>query len=130
MFKNSKHKEEAFEFLKWWLSAEVQREFADMVWNKLQIIYQPANMEAYNSVTFLPESHRRILNIQAEQSRAPLFALGLVVSRRNLTNAARAVVLTGADPKAELLKAAEISNDELARKQKEYARFIKGLIQE
>lgn len=101
-----------------------------MVWNKLQIIYQPANMEAYNSVTFLPESHRRILNIQAEQSRAPLFALGLVVSRRNLTNAARAVVLTGADPKAELLKAAEISNDELARKQKEYARFIKGLIQE
>ncbi|MDD2431198.1 MAG: extracellular solute-binding protein, partial [Firmicutes bacterium] len=68
MFKNSQNKEEAFEFLKWWLSAGIQREFADMMWNQLHIIRQPANMEAYNTLSFLPESHRQILNTQAEAS--------------------------------------------------------------
>ncbi|MDD2431744.1 MAG: hypothetical protein PHC96_08665, partial [Firmicutes bacterium] len=110
-----------------WLSAGIQREFADMMWNQLHIIRQPANMEAYNTLSFLPESHRQILNTQAEASRAPLFALGLIISQRNIMNAARAVVITGADPAEEMRKAANISNDEMARKQREYARFINTL---
>lgn len=128
MFKGSKNKEAAWEFLKWWLGADVQREFSERLWKQMNVIQQPANMEAYNSLSFFPDNHRKILHAQAQASKAPLFALGLVISQRNLTNAARNVVLANTNPEVEIKKAAEISNQEMARKQKEYARFIQNLL--
>lgn len=127
MFKSSKNKAAAWEFLKWWLQPDIQREYAELQWNQLKQIYQPATIEAYNSLSFIPENHLKVMNKQTKACKAPLFALGLVVSQRYLTNAARSVVIGNANPETEMLKAADLANQEMARKQKEYARFINQL---
>ena len=84
-------------------------------------------MEANNTLSFFPDNHRKILNEQAKACNAPWFALGLVVSQRYITNAARTVVIGNGQPEAEMKNAAHLANQEMARKQKEYARFIKTL---
>jgi hypothetical protein len=42
--------------------------------------------------------------------------------------AAQKTILTGVDPKTAILEAAEEHNAEIARKQKEYERYIKVLL--
>ncbi len=128
MFKDSKNKTEAWEFLKWWLRADTQQKYSEILWNQLKLFTQPANMQAYNSLSYLPDNHKKILNEQARVSKAPLFALGLVISQRYLTNAARSVAIANADPEDEMRNAAKLANQEMERKQKEYDRFIKQLL--
>jgi ABC-type glycerol-3-phosphate transport system substrate-binding protein len=127
MFKQSKNKEAAWDFLNWWLQPEVQKEYSEQLWNRLKVLRQPSNMEANNTLSFFPDNHRKILNEQAKACNAPWFALGLVVSQRYITNAARTVVIGNGQPEAEMKNAAHLANQEMARKQKEYARFIKTL---
>lgn len=127
MFKSSKNKEAAWEFLKWWLQPDIQREYSERIWNELNVLHQPATMSAYNSLSFLPENHKKVLNEQAKAANAPWFALGLVISQRYLTNAARSVIIGNSQPEAEMKNAANLANQEMVRKQKEYARFIKDV---
>jgi len=128
MFKTGKQIDNAFKWLKWWLSAETQSEFATVVPEKIPgSIVIPANIHAIANIP-LPEDHLEAYMKQAQHSIAPAYALAPeTVTHRFINNACAKVVLHEGDPMEAILEAAREMNSELERKQSEYARFISKL---
>lgn len=125
IFSNSKHKEEAWEFIKWFFSDEIQIEYSKRVMQKLpHYFFFSANMSAAVSSPF-PDEEVKILFAQAEQSIAPRAGLGAtMVCRRFMNNAIMRCLLQDEDPEESIRTAARESNNELQVKYKEFKRFI------
>ncbi len=127
IFTNSKYKKEAWEFLKWFFSEEIQIEYSNRVMQKLpHYFFFSANMNAAAKSPF-PEEDVKILFAQAEQSIAPRAGLGAtIICRRFMDNAIMRCLLQNEDPEKSIKQAAKESNDELQSKYKEFKRFIEA----
>lgn len=130
IFANSKHKKEAWEFIKWFFSDEIQIEYSKRVMQKLpHYFFFSANMNAAYQSPF-PEEDVKILFAQAEQSIAPRAGLGAtIVCRRFMDNAIMRCLLQGEDPEQSIHTAAKESNQELQVKYREFKRFIEAYLQ-
>jgi len=128
MFKDGKQIDNAFKWLKWWLSADTQSQFATIVPEKIPgAIVIPPNIHSIQSIP-LPEEHMEAYMKQAQHSIAPAYALAPEsITHRFINNACAKVVLYNEDPVDAILEAAREMNVELERKQREYARFISRL---
>lgn len=129
IFASSKKKTQAWEFIKWITSEETQLELSSRIMNQIQ------------GALFLPSTRGSALKIDIAQDSAAAYdkalneatssVYGLVAPRhrrRYLQMAAQKTILTGVDPKTAILEAAAEHNAEIARKQKEYERYIKVLL--
>lgn len=127
IFTNSKKKQEAWEFLKWFFSDEIQIEYSNRVMQKLpHYFFFSANMNAAAKSPF-PDDDVKILFAQAEQSIAPRAGLGAtIVCRRFMDNAIMRCLLQGEDPEKSIRQAAKESNAELQSKYKEFKRYIEA----
>lgn len=121
IMEQSDMKEEAWDFLKWWLSSEVQIKFG----NTLQTTYGPdylwnsANIEAFKQLSFPDEDKAVILDQwghMEEIYRHP----ALYAIERELSNAWTDVVLNGVPVRIALDDAALEINREFARKLVEF----------
>ena len=128
MFKASKKQDEAFAWLKWWLSTETQTKYINEVPKALPgSVVIPANRHAMLNMP-LPEEDVEAYMLQASHSIAPAYALAPEsITHRFINNACAKAVLQGVDPVEAILEAASLMNVELEKKQKEYARFISKL---
>lgn len=121
IFKNTDMPEEAWEFLKWWLSSEVQAEFS----NRLERTYGPAyrwntaNLQAFASLPY-PEEHKAVIleqvSYQMETARHPA---GYMVERE-VSNIWNEVVVNGKGLTESIDRAVIASNREIIRKLKEF----------
>lgn len=121
LLKGSKQKAAAWEFLKWWVSAETQGTYG----NAVELLmgetarYMPAHPEA---VKLLPwsEEDLQVLMAQRKMIQEMPEVLGGYYVVRSIDNAFRTVLYNGANYKEALLTQQVIINTELKRKQQEF----------
>ncbi len=128
IFKEGKNKKEAWEFVKWFMSDKTQTMIATEIASKLpHFIFFSAVEEALKS-TPMDEIAREAFIQQAKVSVAPAYALSPeTVTHRYLDFLAYQTVINGMEPEKAIKQAATEMNNELGRKEKEYARFLKQL---
>lgn len=121
MFANTKLKQQAWEFLKWWSSSTVQTAYALKLESVLGVSarYNTANMV---SMKQLPWTDREYATLEKQLSNLETLPIlpGTYYVDRCYNNAYRDVVDHGENPREMLNKWTIPINDELARKQKEF----------
>ena len=121
MLKDSDHKQEAWEFIKWWVSADAQAAYG----NALEELfgkasrYTPANAQAVKQLPWTREELSLLLEQRASIQEIPE-VLGSYYTVRCLDNAFRNVYYSGQNFKEALAEQGVRNNAELARKQREF----------
>ena len=129
IFSSSKNKEGAWEFLKWWTSTDIQKNFADT----LQLTYgneymwNTSNLEAFKKLP-LNEEHKaaifEMMNWIVEVPRVP----GTYMTQRSLSNALNNVILDGNNIRKELNKASKDIAAEVDSKLEEFGYMKNGKV--
>jgi ABC-type glycerol-3-phosphate transport system substrate-binding protein len=121
IFSNSKKKDMAWEFMKWWISADTQLRFG----RELESImgaaarYPTANYEAFKRLSWGSEQMAVLDEQRSWTVGTPEVPGGYFVSR-HITNAVRKILNEGMDTRETLLDYTITINDELAKKRKEF----------
>jgi ABC-type glycerol-3-phosphate transport system substrate-binding protein len=121
IFSNSKNPELAWEFMKWWISADTQLRFG----RELESImgaaarYPTANYEAFKRLSWGSEQMAVLDEQRAWTVGTPEVPGGYFVSR-HITNAVRRILNQGEDTRETLLDYTITINDELIKKRKEF----------
>lgn len=118
---DTKHPQAAYNFLKWWVSAESQGNFGVQVEQTLGIAarYGTANIKAFEQIPWTYEQ-ANVLRAQRENTVAVEQIPGSYYIARNLSFAFRAVVYNNANLRETLYKYNIEINKELDRKQQEF----------
>ena len=118
---DTKHPQEAYNFLKWWVSAETQARFGIQVEQTLGVAarYGTANIEAFEQIPWSYEQ-AQVLRRQRDNTVAVEQIPGSYYIARNLAFAFRAVVYNNANLRETLYKYNIEINKELERKQQEF----------
>lgn len=123
----AEHPEEAWAFLKWWLSAETQIEFA----YSLQTLYgetymwNTANLEAFKNLPW-PDEHKEVIFEQFAWAREPSKVPGGYMLERELSNIWNRIVFDGENPRTTMDDAVIRINREIARKMEEFGYMEDG----
>jgi len=129
IFDSSKKKKEAWEFIRWITSEQTQLEICARIMNQIQgALFLPSNRGAALKIDIDKET---AISYDRALSEATGSVYGLVAPRhrrRYLQMAAQKAILTDVDPKTAMLEAAQEHNAEISRKQREYERYIKVLL--
>jgi len=121
IFSNSKKKDLAWEFMKWWISSDTQLRFG----RELESImgaaarYPTANYEAFKRLSWGSEQMAVLDEQRGWTVGTPEVPGGYFVSR-HITNAVRKILNEGMDTRETLLDYTITINDELAKKRKEF----------
>ena len=121
IFSNAKNPELAWEFVKWWLSADTQLRFG----RELESImgaaarYPTANYEAFKRLSWGSEQMAVLDEQRSWTVGTPEVPGGYFVSR-HIINAARRVLNDGEDTRETMLDYTITINDELIKKRKEF----------
>lgn len=120
--KGTKHPEEAYRFLSWWVSGKTQGDFGTQVEQTLGVAarYGTANLEAFERIPWSPEQ-AAVIREQRRNTVAVEQIPGNYYIARNLAFAFRAVVYNKENLRETLYKYNIEINKELARKQKEFS---------
>ena len=121
MLKDSKNKEGAWKFIKWWLSADSQERYG----KELESVMGPAarhptaNVEAMARLAW-PASEYRVLEEQWKWVDGVPEVPGSYFMPRHLDNAWRQVLYNGENPRETLLEYVRKINEEITSKRKEF----------
>ncbi len=131
IFDNTNMPQESWQFLSWWMSEEIQTEFAFTLQSTLgnEYMWNSANVDAYLNAPW-PTEHKKIIAEQMnwiyETPRNP----GSYMVERELSNAVNAVCLEGQNLRAALDEAIKRIDRELERKLEEFGRLKDGQLTE
>ncbi len=119
--KDEKVKQNAWEFVKWWVSADAQVRFGREMESVLgaSARYQTANRDALRQLAWSGEQ-LKILETQMSQTRGFPEIAGGYSTTRHITNAIRRVINTKEDPRETLLNYARTINEEIRIKRREF----------
>ncbi|MCM1188709.1 MAG: extracellular solute-binding protein [bacterium] len=118
---NEEREQQAWQFMDWWSSAEVQAEFGQM----LQIMYgdeyiwPTANLEAFNNLPY-PTAHKDIIMSQAENILEAPRLLASYMMERELSNAFNDIVVNGDTLRTRIDELVKTVNRETTRKLEEF----------
>jgi len=118
---NEEREQQAWEFMCWWSSAEVQAEFGQM----LQIMYgdeyiwPTANLEAFSMLPF-PTSDKNVIMKQAENILEAPRLLGSYMLEREMSNAFNDVVVNGKNLRSRIDDVVKAVERETKRKLEEF----------
>jgi len=121
IFNNTKEKEAAWEYLKWWVSRETQSEFAndlDLFYGK-EYLWNSANLAAFSKLN-IPKEDKMVILEQwkwlHEVPRAP----GFYMIERELSNIWSKVVFNNSNLRATVENSVIEINKEITRKMEEF----------
>ncbi len=126
---NTEYPEESWDFLKWWMSAGVQSEFAFLLQSTYGQAYfwNTANLDAFRTLS-MPKEYKDIVLEQweyaIEASRIP----GAYMVEREISNAWTNIVFNNENPRQALDEAVRISDREIIYKMAEFGYTYKGEI--
>ena len=122
---NTDMPEEAWTFLKWWTSTEVQSTYANLQYTTYgeDYLWVSANKEAF-SLLPIKASHKAVILEQMEWMSDAPWSLGTYMIERELSNAFISVVVDGVDARRALDKAVKRIDRETTRKLTEFG-YIK-----
>ncbi|WP_274362877.1 extracellular solute-binding protein [Paenibacillus thermotolerans] len=125
---SSPYKEEAWEFLKWWMSEDIQIRYGLEVESLVGVgsRWNSANVDAMEGMAWSREQLAAIKEQWSWLREQPVI-LGGYYTQRHLQNAWNKAVLLGANERIALEDAVKEINKELTRKRDEYDTMMKGL---
>ena len=120
---------EAWTFLKWWSSAEVQSSFGNLLQSTYgsEYIWPTANREAFETLP-LKTAHKKIILEQMEWMTEAPWVLGTYMLERELSNAFISVAVDGTDARRALDTAVKRINRETYRKLEEFGYWKDGVM--
>lgn len=120
---SSEYKEEAWEFLKWWTDADTQKRYNNNVESILGSVARTttATLEAFEGMAWDPEDLPILLKQRENIMEIPEVAGSYYVSRA-VDQAFWSVINGEETPKDSLTQWAEIANNEIERKIKQYSK--------
>ena len=118
---DEKTKQNAWEYMKWWVSKDAQVRFGREMESILgaSARYQTANIKALQELAWSRDQLQVLLK-QIEQTRGFPEIAGGYSTTRHITNAIRRVINTKEDPRETLLNYARTINEEIKIKRKEF----------
>lgn len=121
MFKKTKNKDAAWQFLEWWSSKETQMTFGRQIENRLGQSgrYATANLDALEQLPWPTKTYKTLYQ-QLNWLRGIPEVPGGYLTSRNLDNAFRKVVNYGEDPRETMDYYVRYINDEITMKRKEF----------
>ncbi len=127
MFKNTDMPEEAWQFLKWWMSTETQSEFQEqLVLNYgREYLWFSANLEAFSRLD-IPREHRQVILEQWKWLQEPVRLPGSYMQERELSNIWNRIVFDGVNPRVAIDRSVILINREIARKMEEFGYLVDG----
>jgi ABC-type glycerol-3-phosphate transport system substrate-binding protein len=127
MFKNTDQPQEAWQFLKWWMSTDTQVDFQERLllnYGK-EYLWNSANLEAFSRLA-IPEEHRAIILEEWQWLQEPVKLPGSYMQERELSNVWNRIVFDGANPRVALDRSIIIINREITRKMEEFGYLENG----
>lgn len=126
IFESTEYSDKSWEFLKWWMSTEVQSQFAETLRLTYgnEYMWNTANLEAFAELPWNEEHKATILEMLdwiVEVPRVP----GNYMTQRSLSNALNNIVLNNANVRQELAEAAKDIRAEVNSKLQEFG-YIDG----
>ncbi|HZG75992.1 MAG TPA: ABC transporter substrate-binding protein, partial [Paenibacillus sp.] len=127
IFKETEHPDEAWEFMKWWLSDETQVRFANQLQTLYgkEFLYNTANLDAFEQLAW-PEEDKAVIKEQwrwlLEVPKTP----GGYMIERELSNIWNKVVLDGDNIRSTVEESVIEINKEIARKMEELGYLDQG----
>ncbi len=123
----TKMPDEAWTFLKWWSSDEVQSEFGSLLQSTYgsEYIWPTANSNAFATLP-LKSAHKEVIMRQMEWMTEAPWVLGTYMLERELSNAFISVVVDGTDARRALDTAVKRINRETYRKLEEFGYYKNG----
>ncbi len=118
MFKSSAHKEEAWKFLKWWLSEETQTTYAyemATVYGS-EFFWCTANLNSFASLPLVSDAHKKLISEQLSYQREiPCHPANYIVERE-ISNIWNSVVINKDNLADTVDNAVSVANREIVRK--------------
>ncbi|SEO66270.1 extracellular solute-binding protein [Paenibacillus sp. OV219] len=126
IFKGTKQEQQAWDFLKWWMSTKVQVEFANMEQAEFgpMFMWNSANMDAFAESPW-PEEDKKIILEQSKWVREASRVPGAYMVERELSNVFNRVVFDGDNPRTAIDDSVIRANREIDKKMEEFG-FIKN----
>lgn len=123
--------DEAWEFLKWWSSAEVQSSFGNLLQSTYgsEYIWPTANQEAFATLP-LRSAHKQVIIEQMEWMTEAPWVLGTYMLERELSNAFISVTADGVEARRAMDTAVKRINRETYRKLEEFGYYKDGVMLE
>jgi len=129
IFEKSKYKNEAWEFMQWWLSAKTQIDYG----NQLEMLYgseyiwNTANLEAFKEMP-IEESHKEVILKQWEWLSEMVKTPASYMVEREISNVWNSIVFDGENARSELDDATIEINREISRKLEEFGYMKNGIV--
>jgi ABC-type glycerol-3-phosphate transport system substrate-binding protein len=127
MFAGTDKPDESWQFLKWWMSTETQKDFQEQLIMSygLEYLWYSANLEAF---TYLPisEEHKAVILEQWQWLQEPVKLPGSYMQERELSNAWNKIVFDDVNPRVAIDNAVVIINREISRKMEEFGYLENG----
>ncbi len=123
--------DEAWEFLKWWSSAEVQSQFGNLLQSTYgsEYIWPTANTEAFATLP-LRSAHKKVIIEQMEWMTEAPWVLGTYMLERELSNAFISVTADGVEARRAMDTAVKRIDRETFRKLEEFGYYKEGVMLE
>lgn len=123
----SNRKDEAWEFLKWWSSAEIQSEFGTLLQSTYgsEYIWPTANTEAFATLP-LRSAHKQVIIEQMKWMTEAPWVLGTYMLERELSNAFISVTVDGVEARRAMDTAVKRIDRETYRKLEEFGYYKDG----
>ena len=126
---NTDQPEDAWKFLEWWMSTQVQSQFALRLQTTygVEYLWNTANLEAFAELP-LPKEHIDVILAQWEYALEASRIPGAYMVEREISNAWNEIVFDDVNPRIALDEAAKISNREILYKMEEFGYVIDGVV--
>ena len=127
MFKNTDKPQEAWQFLKWWMSTETQTDFQEQLLLNygLEYLWFSANLEAFRFLD-IPEEHKAVILEQWQWLQEPVRLPGSYMQERELSNVWNRIVFDGVNPRVAIDRSVITINREITRKMEEFGYLADG----
>ncbi|GAF64099.1 ABC transporter substrate-binding protein [Bacillus sp. TS-2] len=131
IFDDSDKSDQAWEFLKWWTSTEVQVTFGNVLQTTYgeEYIWNTANIEAYENLPWIT-SHKEVILAQTQWVTEVPRVPGSYMLEREVSNAYNSVILDGNNLRTAIDLASKRVNRETLRKLEEFGFITDGQINE
>ncbi|GAB4577536.1 MAG: extracellular solute-binding protein [Anaerolineales bacterium] len=128
MFADTDQPDQAWEFMKWWMSTETQVDFQEqLILNYgLEYFWNSANLEAF-AFSPIPQEHKDVILAQWEWLQEPVRLPGSYMQERELSNAWNKIVFDGVNPRVAIDSSIIIINREITRKMEEFGYLENGV---
>lgn len=129
IFEKSAKKEKAWEFMKWWLSEEIQTQYTKRLQNIYgkEYLWNSSNLKALSQMPIEPDNLEVIMEQVKWVKEAPKIP-GSYFTEREVSNAWNKIVFDDVDVRTAVDDAVIISNREITRKLEEFGYLKNGVM--